>query len=294
MNRLTSLLTLLTLPMALAQTVTVPTPTQLTQERELTQRALGNEFGPYSAQVQVLVGQLPPQPLGPLPGVPAARLLGSVVRTSSAAYPNSQTLYYDSAASPAQVRAALQSALKAKGWTAFKHQLGPSSSSGFQAAEPPEELGYYRLEQQVSFNAFVTRVGQTTQVTLFLNKDRNLREQIQFRERSGDDFQSTLPALRPPKGATVQPGGQSSGGSIWTSSAAIQTSQKAGDLLDAYGTQLKAAGWTLLNRSATGKTVTSVWRGTTAEKQELTGVLTLREDGPGRYSAQLASLAFRN
>lgn len=294
MNRPTPLLTLLTLSAALAQTTPMPTPTQLAQERALTQRALGNDFGSSSAQVQLLVGQLPPQPLGPLPGVPAARLLGSVVRTSSAAYPNSQAIYYDSAASPTQVKAALQSALKAKGWTAFKNQLGPSSSSGFQAAEPPEELGYYRLEQQVSFNAFVTRVGQTTQVTLFLNKDRNLREQIQFRERGGDDFQSTLPALRPPKGATVQPLGQSGGGSFWSSSAAIQTSQKAGDVLDAYGTQLKAVGWTLLHRSATGKTVTSVWRGTTAEKQELTGVLTVREDGPGQYSAQLVSVALRN
>ena len=30
------------------------------------------------------------------------------------------------------------------------------------------------------------------------------------------------------------------------------------------------------------------------DKNELTGVLTLQETAPGRYSAQLASLAFRN
>ncbi|QLG13264.1 hypothetical protein HLB42_20215 (plasmid) [Deinococcus sp. D7000] len=298
MNRFLSLVTVLTLSVTLAQTGPMPTPAQLAQERELTQRALGNDSGPYSAQAQLLVGQLPPQPLGPLPTLSSARLLGSVIRTSSVDHPNSQTIFLDTAASPAQVRTALQSGLKAKGWTAFKGSVGPSRSGGFQAAAQPEELAYYRLEQQVSFNAFVTRVGQTTQVTLNLLKDRNLRQQIQFRERDAAEFQSNLPSLPPPREATVRPSGQSGGGGNWTSFASIQSTLKAGALLDAYGVQLKAAGWTLLSRNTTGKTVTSVWRVTEVEKgagrKELTGVLTLREEGAGRYSALLASLAFRD
>ncbi|MPY67931.1 hypothetical protein F8S09_14810 [Deinococcus sp. SDU3-2] len=65
-------------------------------------------------------------------------------------------------------------------------------------------------------------------------------------------------------------------------------------MLDPVSVQLKATGWTLLNRSTTGKTVTSLWRFADQDKNELTGVLTLQETAPGRYSAQLASLAFRN
>lgn len=295
MNRLTSLLALLAVSTALAQTAPMPSPADLARERELTQRALGSDYGPINIQARLLVGQLPSQPLGPLPSIPSGRLVGSVVRTSSSPdFPNSQTIFFDSSASPAQVRAALQSSLKTLGWTPFKGDFGPSQEGGFQAAENPEYLAYYRLEQLVSFNAQVGRVGAVTRVTLNLNKDRNLREQIQFRERVGRDSQGNLPALRPPSGTTVQPTGGGGGGGSWSSLASIQSPLKAVPLLDAYGVQLKAAGWTLLNRSTTGKTVTSLWRFADQDKNELTGVLTLQETAPGRYSAQLASLAFRN
>lgn len=295
MNRLTSLLVLIAVSTTFAQPSPVPSPADLARERELTQRALGSDYGPSGIQVKLLVGQLPPQPLGPLPGLPSGRLVGSVVRTSSGPdFPNSQTIFFDSSASPAQVRAALQSALKTLGWTPFRGDFGPSQEGGFQSAEDTGSLAYYRLEQLVSFSASIGRAGAVTQVTLNLNKNRNLREEIQFRERSDAGSRSNLPVLRPPGGTTVQPSGGGGGGGSWSSFASVQSPLNAVQLLDAYGVQLKAAGWTPLNRSTTGKTVTSLWRFVDQDKNTLTGVLTLQETAPGRYSAQLASLAFRN
>lgn len=295
MNRLTSLLALLAVSTTFAQPSPVPSPADLARERELTQRALGSDYGPSGIQVKLLVGQLPPQPLGPLPGLPSGRLVGSVVRTSSDSdFPNSQTIFFDSSASPAQVRAGLQSALKTLGWTPFKGDFGPSQEGGFQSAEDMGSLAYYRLEQLVSFSAYIGRAGGMTQVTLNLNKNRNLREEIQFRERSDAGSRSNLPVLRPPGGTTVQPSGGGGGGGSWSSFASVQSSLNAVQLLDAYGVQLKAAGWIPLNRSTTGKTVTSLWRFVDQDKNTLTGVLSLQETAPGRYSAQLASLAFRN
>ena len=65
-------------------------------------------------------------------------------------------------------------------------------------------------------------------------------------------------------------------------------------MLEFYGTQLQAARWTLLNSVVSGKVVTSVWHFSTPELKDLTGVLVLREDTPGRYSAQLTSLGLQN
>lgn len=296
MNRFTLLLALLLAANPLAQQLPAPTPTTLAQERELTQRALGSDYGPINVEAQVLVSQRPPKPLGPLPSVPASRLLGSVIRTSGGPdFPNTQSLYFDSSASPAQVQAALQTQLKTLGWTAFGFgPFGPPERGGFQAEENPAALAYYRLEQQVSFNAQIRRVGAVTRVTLNLNQDPNLREQLQFQERRGGEFDTNLPALRPPSGASVLPRGTGGGSGNWNSSASVQSSSTAAQLLDAYGTQLQSAGWTLLTKSVTGKTVTSVWRFTDADQREVTGVLTLQTQAPGRYAAQLATLAFRN
>lgn len=295
MNRFLPVALLLAMSTGLAQTPAMPSPADLAKERELTQRALGIDYGLIAVEAKLLVGKLPPQPLGPLPSVPSGRLLGSVVRTSKTVdYPNSQMIFFDSSASVAQVQAALQRSLQAQGWTAFKRDGDLSPDKGFQAAETPESLAYYRLEQQVSFNAQVTRAGAVTRVTLNLNQDRNIREQIQGRERSGFYAASNLPTLRPPEGTTVQPSGGGGGGGSWNSSASIQSPLNVTQLLDAYGTQLKAQGWTLLVKSAGGKAATSVWRFTDQDKNDVTGVLTLRENAPNRYSAQLASLSTRN
>ncbi|WP_216326090.1 hypothetical protein [Deinococcus aestuarii] len=295
MNRRLFLVALLAVSGALAQTGPVPSPADLARERELTRRALSDDFGPIDVAARLLVGQLPPQPLGPLPNVPSGRLLGSLIRTSNTSdFPNSQSVYFDSSASPAQVQAALRTSLRALGWTPFPGGLSPSFAGGFQAAENPEAVWFYRLEQQLRFNAQIRRAGTVTRVTLNVSQDRNLREQLQFQERRGSEYQTNLPALRPPGGTTVQPSGTGGGGGSWTSSASIQSSLSAAQLLDAYGTQLQAAGWTPLARNTAGKTVTSLWRFTDQDKNDVTGVLTLREDAPGRYSAQLASLAFRN
>lgn len=293
MNRSFLVFALLFLSSSLAQPALVPTPAALTQERELTRRALGSEYGPINAEAQVLVGQRPPKPLGPLPNVPDSRLLGSVIRSSGApTLPDTQSLYFDSSASPAEVQAALHTQLKALGWTAFAFgPYGPSEQGGFQAEEQPAALAYYRLEQQVSLNAQIRRVGAVTRVTLNVNQDPNLREQLEFQDMRRAEVPTNLPALRPPSGASVMPRG---GGGSWNSSASIQSSSSAAQLLGAYGTQLQAAGWTLLTKSVTGKTVTSVWRFMDADQREVTGVLTLHTQAPGRYAAQLASLAFRN
>lgn len=295
MNRLFPFALLLAVSTGFAQTTATPSPADLAKERALTQRALGADYGPVTVEVKLLVGQLPPQPLSPLPSVPSGRLLGSLIRTSKNVDDlNSQTIFFDSAASVAQVQTALQRSLQAQGWTAFKTDGNSALEGGFQAADNPESLGYYRLEQQVSFNAQVTRVGAVTRVTLYLNKDRNLREQIQMRERSGPYVQSNLPTLRPPTGTTVQPSGGGGGGGSWNSSASMQSSLNLTQLLDAYGTQLKAQGWTLLTKTAGGKAATSVWRFADQDKNDVTGVLTLRENAPNKYSAQLASLFPRN
>lgn len=224
-------------------------------------------------------------------------MIGSVVRSSSTPdFPDSQSIFLDSSAPPAQVRAELQASLKALRWTAFRGPLGPSFEGGFQseAEGNVSVLAYYRLEQQVSLNGQIRRVGAVTRVTLNLNKDRNLREQLQFREGRGGELQSNLPTLRPPNGANVQASGGGGGGGSWTSYASIQSALNAAQLLEVFGTQLQAAGWTPLTRSTTGKTVTSVWRFTDPDQNEVTGLLTIRNNAPGRYSAQLASLAFRN
>ncbi|PNY79276.1 hypothetical protein [Deinococcus koreensis] len=295
MPRLPLILALLTLSAALAQPAPVPTPTDLARERELTLRALSSDYGPVALDAQLLVGRLPPRPLGPLPVPPGGRLLGSVLRESRTPdAPSSQSVFYDSPAAPAQVRTALSTALAALGWTRFPGNPGPFGGGGFQAAEPPEYLAYYRLAQLVSLNAQVGRVGAVTRVTLSVTTDRNLREQLGFRERMGGEPQSNLPALRPPAGTTVQPSGTGGGGGSWSSFASVQSPLDLTGLLDTYGIQLKAAGWTLLNRSVTGKTVTSLWSFADRDRNELTGVLTVRENAPGQYSAQLASLAFRN
>lgn len=296
MNRSSLVFVLLLISSSLAQPAPAPTPAALAQERELTRRALGSDYGPINVEAQVLVGQRPPKPLGPLPSVPASRLLGSVIRTSGVPdFPNTQSLYFDSSASPAQIQVALQTELKALGWTAFKLGLfGPSERGGFQAEEQPAALAYYRLEQQVSFNAQLRRVGAVTRVTLNLNQDPNLREQLQFQDQRGGELDTNLPALRPPSGTSVLPRGTGGGSGNWNSSALVQSPSTAAQVLDAYGTQLQAAGWTLLTKSVTGKTVTSVWRFTDADQREVTGVLTLQTQAPGRYAAQLASLAFRN
>ncbi|WP_216322477.1 hypothetical protein [Deinococcus aestuarii] len=297
MNRRLFLAALLAVSGALAQTAPVPSPADLARERELVRRALGTDFGPINVEARLLVGQLPPQPLGPLPRVPAGQLIGSVVRSSSTPdFPDSQSIFFDSAAPPAQVQAALQASLKALGWTAFNGPLGPSLEGGFQseAEGNVSALAYYRLEQQVSLHGQIRRVGAVTRVTLNLNRDRNLREQLQFREGRGAELRSNLPTLRPPGGANVQPSGGGGGGGSWTSYASIQSSLSAAQLLEAFGAQLQAAGWTPLTKSTAGKTVTSVWRFTDQDQNEVTGLLTIRNDAPGRYSAQLASLAFRN
>ncbi|MGY2897258.1 hypothetical protein [Deinococcus sp. UYEF24] len=142
-----ALLILLTTSLAVAQTtpasttsssVSVPAPAALAAERELTRRALGAEYGPVSVQASLLVGQLPNVPLGPLPTVPSARLLGSVIRTSdSSAFQEMQQLYYDSTASIEKIQGALADSLKKQGWTAFTPQLGPSQGGGFQTQVNP-------------------------------------------------------------------------------------------------------------------------------------------------------------
>ncbi|UQN08204.1 hypothetical protein [Deinococcus sp. QL22] len=296
MNRFPLLLALLLASSPSAQPAPAPTPAALTQERELTRRALSSDYGSINVEAQILVGQRPSKPLGPLPSVPASRLLGSIIRTSGGPeFPNTQSLYFDSSASPAQVQAALQTQLKALGWTAFAFgPFGPFEQGGFQAEEQPAALAYYRLEQQVSFDAQLRRVGAVTRVTLNLNQNPNLREQLQFQDMRRAELPTNLPALRPPSGASVQPKGTGGGGGSWNSSASIQSSSTAAQLLGAYGTQLQAAGWTLLTKSVTGKTVTSVWRFSDVDQREVTGVLTLQTQAPGRYAAQLASLTFRN
>ncbi len=130
MNRLASMLVLLAIPTALSQTPPMPFPAALSRERELTQHALGSTYGPIDVRVRLFVGQLPPQRFGPLPGLPSGRLVGSVVRTSSSPdFSPSQTIFFDSSASPPQVQAALRRSLTALGWTPFKGDLGPSYES---------------------------------------------------------------------------------------------------------------------------------------------------------------------
>ena len=299
-----ALLILLTTSLALAQTtpasttspsVSIPAPAALAAERELTRRALSFEYGPVNVKADLLVGQLPNVPLGPLPTVPSARLLGSVVRSSGApGYPETQQLYYDSTASVEEIQGVLANALKKQGWTAFTSQMGPLQGGGFQAQVRPAELGYYRLEQQVTLNAVLNRVGPVTHVTLNLSRSSNLRQEVAFRERGLNSPQSPLPALLPPGGTTVTPGGSSGGGNSWSSEASLNSSLSAGQLLDAYGAELKAAGWTLLTRTESGKTLTSVWQFQDLDKQPQTGILTLRDNGRGQFSAQLISLAFRS
>ena len=299
-----ALLLLVTMSLASAQTspasttsssVTVPSPAALAAERELTRRALSFDSSPFSVQVSLLVGQVPKVPLGPLPIVPSARLLGSVVRSSGApGYTETQQLYYDSTASVEEIQGALANSLKKQGWTAFTSQMGPEQGGGFQAQVRPAELGFYRLEQQVTLNAVLNRVGPVTHVTLNLSGSSNLRQEITFRARGLGSPQSPLPALRPPGGTTVTPGSSGSTGNSWSSEASLNSSLSASQLLDAYGAELKAAGWTLLTRTESGKTLTSVWQFQDLDKQPQTGILTLRDNGRGQFSAQLISLAFRS
>ncbi|GBF04985.1 hypothetical protein DAERI_030151 [Deinococcus aerius] len=295
MRRFSSFLALLTLSTALAQgtpAAPAPTPASLAAERELVRRALSFDFGPSEVETRLLVGQLPPQPLGPLPALPGSRVIGSVLRTSSAPdFPTSQNVYLDSPAAPAQVGSALQTSLTARGWTAFPRQGLPFAGTGFLPQEPTDFLSFYRLEEGVALYASLRRVGNVTQVGLNLSRNPNLRDQV--RSEAGGGFpRPDLPALRPPEGTSVQPRGVGGGSGSWNSGAAIQSPLTATALLDFYAAQLKAAGWTPITLTPPGRIVTSVWRFTDEDKNEATGVLTLREDAPGRYSAQLSSFRF--
>ncbi|WP_456833741.1 hypothetical protein [Deinococcus sp. UYEF24] len=133
-----------------------------------------------------------------------------------------------------------------------------------------------------------------THVTLNLSRSSNLRQAIAFRKQGLSSPKSPLPALRPPSGTTVAPSGSSGGGNSWSSEASLNSSLSAGQLLEAYSAQLKAAGWTLLTRIGNGKTLTSVWQFQDLDKHPQTGILTLRDNGRGQFSAQLISLAFQS
>ena len=224
MNCALSLMALLLISGVLAQSVpaTMPTPAALAAERELTQRALNQDFGPFSTQSRLFVAQLPAQPLAPLPTVPASRLIGSLTQTSDAAVDrSSQAVFYDSAASADQVRSALQASLATLGWTSFGARFSPYAQGGFQAEDNPAGLMYYRLQELVTLSAQVERVNGVTRVSLRLYRNPDLKEQI----RNQGNFpqpQNNLPALRPPKGAKVQPGGASGGdGGNWSTNASI-------------------------------------------------------------------------
>jgi len=297
MNRVLSLLGSLLVSSVLAQSApaAMPTPAALAAERELTQRALNQNFGPFGAQSRLFVPQLPAKLLAPLPAVPASCLLGSLTQTpNDAVNSSSQAVFYDSTASVAQIRSAFRSSLVALGWTPYGDRFDPANQGGFQPADDPANLAYYRLQELVTFNAQLERVNGVTRVSLRLFSAPGLKEQL----RSQDGFsgsRSTLPALRAPEDAKVQPGGASGGGGgNWSTSAVIQSTLSVQALSEFYAAQLQTARWTKLNSAVSGKVLTSIWKFSTPDFKSLTGILVLREDAPGRYSAQLASLGFQN
>lgn len=271
-------------------------PADLTLERELVRRALGSDFGPVRIQTELFVGQLPPNPIAPFPALAPARVIGSVMRQSSNPdYPSGSSTYLDTPLSPTQVRAQLQDQLTRLGWTRFPQGLREpfSGHGGFvpSSGDDSEYFSYYRLEDQVTLQGQALARDGATHVTLSVQRDRNLREQLRFVEARNAPPPSPLPELRAPAGVTVEPRGGGGGSRTFTSTAGLRGPVSLAVLARHFEDQLRAAGWTRLNQTQANGVASSTWTARVDDVPVL-GVFALRDEGNGAFTGLLGTLDF--
>lgn len=230
-------------------------------EREFLYRLLNANSGGTSANT-LYVGELPPDFPVTLPE--GSRIVGATANKPSASawtgnlsfqmHEHTRVLL-DSVLSVSefisQLRAGLEDDWEASDWPPMMHQ-------GFLPAEAQDGLSLYSSSLRKSLNVQASEVGGVTQVTLDLNSQSD--ENMEHMRMHFDHFRGMLVLnVRLPAGATLQPGGGGHGQGHWSSSAVIECTLSATELLNHFGQQLVAQGWLPLTRGEALEATAACW-----------------------------------
>ncbi|WP_293909649.1 hypothetical protein [Deinococcus sp.] len=229
-------------------------------EREFLYRLLTNNSGGSRVEEKLYVGELPPD--FPIKLPENIRLIGAneqkappVPRGAQGMYIRDHTrVLLDSPLSVPEFISQLRVELAGE-WERFEW---PHMQRGFLPAEAQDGLNLYSTRLKLSLNVQAAEVGEVTQVTLDLNaQDDDARERMRMHS---DHYQGMLVLnVRVPAGATLQPGGGGHGGNHWSSSATIECTLSAAELLDHFGQQLTAQGWLPLTRGESLEAAAACW-----------------------------------
>lgn len=268
------------------------TPVNPSADRALLERVVTSMWDATPDSVVIRTGQLPPA--FPLSLPAGSRVIGSVVtvRPGVSALP-STAVYWETSLTPQAAQQALVGALERGGWRLLPLPFGPGSLvGGFQPSDRATAGVWYRRSPDQTALFRVRQVGGVTQGSLTLSGAENLDGQLRaagvIAARPGDG----LPVLRPPVGAEVHVDGQGSTGDDLDQSARVVTDLSPAALLAHYASQLKGAGWRLVNEAQVGGVQTSLWVFTQGARQNL-GVFTVQAVGKGEYRARLSTVMGR-
>ncbi|HET9440888.1 MAG TPA: hypothetical protein VFO52_11990 [Longimicrobiales bacterium] len=221
-------------------------------------RALLAGSTPYGSQnwVEITVAGPPRQwAIEPLQGF---NLLGSAAFTRAAA-----VVYqvHDLAAG----RTGAVAQLQASGWQAPARPQRAGRDRGFIASQnEAEEHGTMLCKGDRSLVLQPLQLGSARFLHITYTGDVG-RTLCSAPPADRDGYRDMLaevpiPALMPPTGVTIQPTGSGSGASEFSSTAIARTQWTVDKLLEAYTTQLQAAGWRVDERAMSSSMAIQRWR----------------------------------
>lgn len=210
----------------------------------------------FGAEVELMLGGLPPSLADQLPLPAGARLLGSLLRSLEGRLSTLETVF-DATGDPSAVLAAYQRQLEGLGWEVFDEGPRPPHG-GFMSRRSGEGvmLRWGGSGPVLRVAAAPTSRDVDLRVTLDWEMPRHLGESRAHRLPS----QGLMPTLYPPDGVTVGPRGGSGGGGHWEQRAVAYTGRPPAELEAEFAGQLVAAGWTRDGGRADDTVAWSWWK----------------------------------
>lgn len=208
---------------------------------------------------EVYPGRLPEGLPFEIPVPEEAMLLGGVSRPAS--FGRDFEVLLESEAAPEDLAEAFRRLLTAAGW----EEQPPLEPSGFVRRDAARSRTFCRSERGPAILVNIREVedfGRGTSVVRVWLDLREGRNSPCATLRSSRPFeQGVLPRLEPPRRAVLLPGGLGGGGGIgdYRSGVALRTELDLSELLEHYGSQLRTAEWSEIDRELGAKHALSHW-----------------------------------